>query len=109
VDTPILSDYIRQRIKDARVEFGTVEGAVQAAFRISCESKMNGKGAALRALIRTLLTVVCIGRALCVVPESISPAGYKDIDHDDYKESDWLYKMEQELIAFSLHAPQIPK
>ena len=58
VDTPILGEYLRQRIKDAGMEFGTVESAVQAAFRISCEPTINGKEAALKVLTGTLLTVV---------------------------------------------------
>ena len=75
IETKILSKDVAALLTSRGVEFATVEDAALALLRILSDPKVNG-------------------RAVAIVPRSISPSGYQDIDHDDYEEGTFLGKLQ---------------
>lgn len=70
-----MSDAVLQYLDNLGIEFATVEDAAGAALRIITDPKV-------------------IGRSFAIVPRSLAPRGYQDIDFDDYEEGSFLGKLQ---------------
>lgn len=70
-----MSETVVQHLKQRNVEFATVEDAAEAALRIISDSKV-------------------VGRSFAILPRSIAPRGYQDIDYDDYPDGILLKKLQ---------------
>lgn len=76
------------------VEFATVEDCIKAMLRISSDITVNGIAPPNQNFECLLIS---IGRAFGIVPRSVAPGGYMDLDHDDYKEGD-VFKIWQQTV-----------
>ncbi|TVY17128.1 5'-hydroxyaverantin dehydrogenase [Lachnellula arida] len=83
VRTPILGQEIQAYLVGKGVEFATVEDCAKAMLKIASDTTINGRG---------------IG----IVPRSVAPEGYMDLDHDDYKEGDFLKEWQQTVLNTAL-------
>ncbi|KEF63065.1 uncharacterized protein A1O9_01041 [Exophiala aquamarina CBS 119918] len=87
IRTKIMSDTVLQYLDNLGVDFATVEDAAAAALRIIADPKV-------------------VGRSFAIVPRSLAPRGYQDIDFDDYEEGSFLGKL-QALAAGGTHRTQV--
>ncbi|KIX96493.1 uncharacterized protein Z520_07759 [Fonsecaea multimorphosa CBS 102226] len=83
IKTDIISDAVAERITDKGAVFASIDDAAEALLRAACDKS------------------VC-GRALAIVPRIWATLGYLDVDHDDYKEGDFL-KQWQEIVLKTSH------
>jgi len=83
IKTDIISDAVAARITAKGAAFASIDDAAEALMRAACD------------------TNVC-GRSLAIVPRMWAPLGYLDVDHDDYKEGDFL-KQWQEIVLKTSH------
>jgi hypothetical protein len=70
-----MSEAVLQFLDNLGVDYATVEDAAGAVLRIVTDPKVNG-------------------RSFAIVPRSLAPRGYKDIDYDDYAEGSFLGKLQ---------------
>jgi len=82
-----MSDAVLQFLDNRGIEYATVEDAAEAAMRIITDPKV-------------------VGRAFAILPRSLAPRGYRDIDIDDYEEGSFLGQM-QALAGGSSHRTQV--
>lgn len=82
-----MSDAVLQYLDNMGVEYATVEDAAGAVLRILADPKVSG-------------------RSFAIVPRSLAPRGYKDIDLDDYEEGSFLGKL-QVSAAGGNHRTQV--
>lgn len=64
------------------LEFATTESCLAAVMRIACDKKINGSFLPELAPSQRLNL---IGHSFAIVPESVGPAGFIDVDEDDFK------------------------
>ncbi|EXJ91556.1 hypothetical protein A1O3_00104 [Capronia epimyces CBS 606.96] len=83
IKTDIISDAVAERITSKGAVFASIDDAA-------------------RALIRICVDTTVYGRSLAIVPRMWAPLGYLDVDHDDYKEGDFLKKW-QEIVLNTSH------
>ncbi|TVY36533.1 5'-hydroxyaverantin dehydrogenase [Lachnellula subtilissima] len=83
VRTPILGEEIQAYLVGKGVEFATVEDCTKAMLKIASDTTINGRG---------------IG----IVPRTVATEGYMDLDHDDYKEGDFLKRWQQTVLDTAL-------
>jgi len=79
IATPIMSEKVVEtlgsQLKSVGAEFAEVEDSVKAVMRVATDKSING-------------------RSFAVVPRNTCAQGYLDIDHDDFKEGDILYNLQ---------------
>ena len=85
VQTKIMSETVVQHLHQRNVEFATVEDAGEAALRIISDPKV-------------------IGRSFAILPRSLAPRGYQDIDYDDYPDDILLKKLQDAAEAGNYRA-----
>lgn len=82
-----MSEIVVQHLTKAGIEFAEVEDSAGAAMRIISDPKVAG-------------------RSLAIVPRSIAPRGYKDIDFDDYEPGTFLGQV-QDIAAGGNHRAKV--
>lgn len=88
VQTSIISAPLRKLIDESGVEWAQVPDTVSAVLRIASDREVNG-------------------RALAIVPRSITAKGYLDLKADDCDDSEMLKDLQrQALFSDHLNAPQ---
>lgn len=75
IATKILSKDVKDLLTSQHVEFATVDDAAVALLKIVSDQDV-------------------IGRALAILPRSLAPSGYQDLEIDDYDESTLLGKLQ---------------
>ena len=85
VETKIMSETVVQHLHQRNVEFATVEDAGEAALRIISDPRV-------------------IGRSFAILPRSVAPRGYQDIDYDDYPDGIFLNKLQEAAGAGNYRA-----
>ncbi|ETI26510.1 hypothetical protein G647_03287 [Cladophialophora carrionii CBS 160.54] len=83
IKTDIISDAVAKRITDKGAVFASIDDAAEALVRIASDTTVHG-------------------RSLGIVPRMWAPLGYVDVDHDDYREGDFL-KEWQEIVLKTSH------
>ncbi|OAL38361.1 hypothetical protein AYO20_02420 [Fonsecaea nubica] len=83
IKTDIISDAVAERITSKGAVFASIDDAGEALVRIASDTSVQG-------------------RSLAIVPRIWAPLGYLDVDHDDYKDGDFL-KGWQEIVLRTSH------
>ncbi|KAK4630963.1 5'-hydroxyaverantin dehydrogenase [Fulvia fulva] len=76
VDTRIMSDEIKQKLRAGGIEFCDIQDAARAVLHFASTKHING-------------------RALTIVPKSVSQRGYVDLQEDDFPEGELITQWQQ--------------
>ncbi|KAI5207183.1 hypothetical protein E4T38_03343 [Aureobasidium subglaciale] len=83
VDTGIIPEPFKSKLIAAGMQFASIDDAVKAVLRISCDPTIHG-------------------RSLAVIPRAFSPEGYVDLESDDMAPGDNLYVFEQMALSMKV-------
>lgn len=90
IRTKIMSDAVIQYLDKAGVEFAAAEDSAGAALRIITDPKVSG-------------------RSFAIVPRSLAPRGYKDIDYDDYEPGSFLGHLQDVAAGGGNHRTDVSR
>ncbi|KAK4498657.1 hypothetical protein PRZ48_009167 [Zasmidium cellare] len=79
LDTGMVAPDVKAKLQSFGVEFAALDDAVKAVMKISTDVSVNG-------------------RTLTIADKVRAPHGYQDLNHDDYKKTDYLHLMERLML-----------
>lgn len=96
VRTVIQSQQVYEAIRSKGLEFATTESCLAAVMRIACDKKINGTFLPGFFPFKFLSST---GHSFAVVPESVAPAGFTDLDEDDFiNEESFISRFQSDVV-----------
>lgn len=101
VATPIMSDQVKQLVRDRGITFADKEDAGAAVLHIASDKSINGNMASLFLFSIHVVLTAFLGRSLCILPRDVAPQGYRDLQRDDNAEGDIMTDWQNTVMGAS--------